>query len=142
MIQSVMRTGVPIVYAILIKLGLGGLGLGDEVNTDIATVILTVAIYGFLRAVEQLWPKVGVLLGWIGAPSYGDVVKGEVVKSETLTKGELESALADLRDDFSDLVESKVTASVGAAVGRELNAVTKKAVATAKKAPAKKAAPK
>ena len=134
MLQSVMRTGVPFVQLILIQLGVGRLGLPNAVLTEAATVILALVLYLILRLLEQIWPQVGVLLGWIGAPSYGDVVKGEVIKSETLTRDELESALADLRDDFGDLVESKVTSSVAAAVN--------KGATTGRKSAAKKAASK
>lgn len=74
--KSVLRTLVPIVYALLIKFGFSQLGLGPVVLNDFATVIATGIVYGALRLVEHYAPQFGWLLGYPQQPKY---VRGEVV---------------------------------------------------------------
>lgn len=109
MLQSVMRTLVPILYALLIRFGLGDIGVDDATVQAVATLAATGLVYVVLRVAERYRREIGVLLGWIGAPKYDDTaVKGEVVSS----RAELDDALAALRDDLGSVVEDKVTAAL------------------------------
>ncbi len=64
------------------SLGLWLAGLGIDLDVDLATVVLVgLAIsiyYTAVRALEERWPWVGVLLGSPGAPTYPQVIKGQV----------------------------------------------------------------
>lgn len=73
-LTSLIRTGVPaIVGAALSWLALRGLDVpaGDrESITAAATVVVLLAYYAAVRALEHRWPRLGVLLGKPTAPSY------------------------------------------------------------------------
>lgn len=69
--ESILRTLVPIVYALLIKAGLDRLGIEDALVQSLATLIVTGALYVGLRVLERVrsssW---GWLLGYPSAPAY------------------------------------------------------------------------
>lgn len=111
-LPSVMRTGVPIVYAVLLRLGIGDLGLADKTVTNIAAVLAAVIVYAALRGLEVLEPRIGVLLGWIGAPQYATVLDEDLEKWRSATKPELDAALAQARKDIADEVEARVVAAL------------------------------
>lgn len=68
--QSILRTVVPILYALLVKAGLGKLGVDDTLIQGLATLIVTGLIYAAVRVVERFAPKFGWLLGYPAAPTY------------------------------------------------------------------------
>lgn len=139
MIQSVMRTGVPIVYALLIHFGFSELGLGDEAATTVATVIVAAALYVILRLLERLQPVIGVLLGWIGEPKYATEASTTVghatLMVHTKLGQSLDDALSSLRDDLGSIVEDKVTAALSQIM--KPTKVTTGRASAAKKAAAK-----
>ena len=73
-LASLIRTGVPAaVGAALAWLATAGLDVAPDDRTAIAagaTAALTAVYYGTVRALEQRWPIVGVLLGRTTPPTY------------------------------------------------------------------------
>ena len=67
---SVIRTFVPIVYALLIQLGLKNLGVDDAYLRDLATAVVTAGFYAVIRYLESHRAGFGWLLGLPKAPSY------------------------------------------------------------------------
>lgn len=131
---ATVRTVVPIVYAVLIKIGFAHLGLPNAVTTDVATVAVTGALYVLVRLAERVEPRFGVLLGWVGAPQYADPVNADLTHAKAATKPELQQALDGLRDDLVNAIGSDVEAKVTAAL--------KKPAVAPRKTSAKKAAAK
>lgn len=72
---SLVRTIVPVIYALLIKVGIDALGVKEEDIQALATALATALVYLAIRLGEQLQPKVGWLLGYPAAPTY-DVPTG------------------------------------------------------------------
>jgi len=133
LVPAIFRTGVPIIYAILIKLGLGQLGLPDAVVTDAATVLLSVLLYAALRGLETIEPRLGVLLGWIGQPDYSGVADEDLEKWRSATKAEVEQALAAVKSDILDALEQKFT-KTGAAANTKKTAAKKATAAKSTRA--------
>lgn len=68
--ESIARTLVPLVYALLLKAGADKLGVEDVVLQNVAALVVTGVIYVVVRVVEQHFPAAGVLLGWPKSPTY------------------------------------------------------------------------
>lgn len=68
--ESVIRTVVPIVYALLLRAGLTKLGVEDAVIRELATVVTTGAVYVVIRFVEERKTAFGWLLGSPTPPTY------------------------------------------------------------------------
>lgn len=68
--ESIARTLVPLVYALLVKAGADQLGVDDVVLQNLAALIVTGVLYVGLRVAEQHFPAAGVLLGWPKSPTY------------------------------------------------------------------------
>lgn len=77
--ESVLRTIVPIVYALLLKIGFDKIGVDDAVLQDLATLVAAGLLYVALRVGERYKKEVGWLLGYAKQPVY---VKGEVVRKK------------------------------------------------------------
>lgn len=127
LLPALMRTVVPLVYGLLISLGLGHY-LPDETITTVATVLILAAIYLILRLLEHLQPWIGVLLGWARQPQYAGVVAGEVIDVRDQVETAARSALEQLRDDVLGAVEAKIQTSVASTVKAEMAAATKAVV--------------
>lgn len=69
---SIVRTIVPIAVGYLAALLLRwGIGLDEAALaglTEFLGALFSAVYYVLVRAVEQRWPKVGVLLGWASTP--------------------------------------------------------------------------
>ena len=71
--ESLLRTLVPILYAILVRFGVvNWLGVDDAVLQSAVTLIATGIIYVALRFAETHKAAVGWLLGYASQPSYGE----------------------------------------------------------------------
>lgn len=115
LIPAIMRTGVPIIYALLIKLGVSRLGLPDTAVTDIATVLLTVLLYAALWLLERVRPWIGWALGWAKQPQYADVVEGEVTSVHDELLKDLHAQVVQLKGRVADVakaIDDKVDATV------------------------------
>lgn len=84
LLPSVLRTVVPIVYAMLVRWGVvSWVDPGDMFVTNLITVLVTGGFYVAVRVVERYWAQIGWLLGYAQQPVY---VKGEVLNvTETAT---------------------------------------------------------
>lgn len=77
LLPSVLRTLVPMIYALLVRWGVvEWLDPDDLLLTNFITVVVTGVFYVVLRWAEQHWDKIGWLLGYAKQPVY---VKGEVL---------------------------------------------------------------
>lgn len=69
---SIVRTIVPIAVGYLAALLLRwGIGLDESALaglTEFLGALFSAVYYVLIRAVEQRWPKIGVLLGWASTP--------------------------------------------------------------------------
>lgn len=75
-LPSILRTVVPILYALLINWGVVqwfGDGVSKELWLDFLTLIVTALVYVILRVAERYRAAVGWLLGFPSQPSYGEV---------------------------------------------------------------------
>lgn len=82
-LPSLLRTVVPIIYAMLVRWGVvEWLDPDDLFVTNLVTVLVTAAFYLVLRLLERHWDKIGWLLGYAQQPVY---VKGHVVSVRTET---------------------------------------------------------
>lgn len=80
LLPSVLRTVVPMIYAMLVRWGVvSWLDPDNRFLTGFITVLVTAVFYIVLRFAEQYWDKIGWLLGYARQPVY---VKGEVLKVE------------------------------------------------------------
>lgn len=115
LLPALLRTVVPLLYGLLIQLGLGRY-LPDETITTIATVAILAAVYLVLRLLEHIQPWIGWALGWAKQPQYADVVKGKVLKATdavgVATKDDLTELGEQLKTQLAAVVEEKVTAAV------------------------------
>lgn len=69
--EAILRTLVPVVYALLLKSGVTDwLGLGTAWAQNVATLIATGTLYVVLRWLEAHRAWVGWLLGYPAAPKY------------------------------------------------------------------------
>lgn len=72
--ESVLRTLVPILYALLVRFGVvEWLGLDDALMQSVVTMLATGLIYVALRLAEKNKAALGWLLGYASQPSYGEV---------------------------------------------------------------------
>lgn len=75
--ESVIRTLVPIIYALLMKTGAAEwLGLESEVAQNVAALLGAGVVYAVVRWAESHRAAFGWLLGYASAPSYGDTKNG------------------------------------------------------------------
>lgn len=82
LLPSVLRTAVPIVYAMLVKWGVvSWLDLPNLLVENAITAVVTVGFYIALRIAERYQAKIGWLLGYASQPVY---VKGEVLNVATI----------------------------------------------------------
>lgn len=153
MLNSLMRTLVPAIYLGLIHLGLAH-GIARPWELDVISLALLAVIYLGLRYLEQHWRWFGVLLGWVGAPTYGDTAPPAVEHARAATLNELQAIVKATENVIVSQLESRVhtivqerTAQQGVATAAALKAVMPTAArkapakkAVARKAPAKKAA--
>lgn len=80
--DSILRTLVPIVYALLLKWGFGDwLGLDDEFIQSLAALLAAGIVYVILRLLEQYQPLFGLLLGSKKQPVYVKPAAVEDVKA-------------------------------------------------------------
>lgn len=76
--ESILRTLVPIVYALLIKAGLDKIGVDDALVQSLAALIVTAALYVGVRVLERVRSsRWGWLLGYPSAPAYAPREQGE-----------------------------------------------------------------
>lgn len=76
-LPSVLRTVVPLIYAMLVRWGVvSWIDPDDMFVTNFLTVVVTGVFYVLLRLLEKYWDKIGWLLGYAQQPVY---VKGEVL---------------------------------------------------------------
>ena len=69
--ESIIRTLVPIVYALLLKLGIGEwLGIESEVLSSLAALATAGVVYAAIRFAESKREWFGWLLGYAAAPTY------------------------------------------------------------------------
>lgn len=153
--NSLMRTVVPALYLLLIHLGLAH-GIAQPWELDVISVLVLAAVYLLLRLLEQRWRFVGILLGWIGAPSYDQPAHDAVDEAQAATRDELGYLVKALGEDLVhqlgkrvDTIVSDHTFRQTADITRELKKQTQASAsaigaavkpATKKAAPAKKAA--
>lgn len=81
LLPSVLRTVVPLIYAMLVRWGVTEwIDPDDLFVTNLITVVVTALFYVALRLMERHWDKIGWLLGYAAPPVYtsGPVVAGEV----------------------------------------------------------------
>jgi hypothetical protein len=75
--ESLIRTLVPILYGLLVRLGVvNWLGVDDSVLIGFITLVVTGAIYVAIRFAEAHKTAFGWLLGYPSPPSYEPRVKG------------------------------------------------------------------
>ena len=69
--ESIVRTVVPILYALLVRYGVTDIvGLNEAVAVELLTALVTGLLYAALRLLEKLEPRFGWLLGLPKAPTY------------------------------------------------------------------------
>lgn len=161
MLNSLMRTVVPALYLLLIHLGLAH-GIAQPWELDVISVLVLAAIYLLLRLLEQRWRFVGILLGWIGAPSYDQPAHDAVDQARAVTLQDLYHVLGQFQQATVGLIEGRIhsivsdhttrqTADITNALKRaqgdpaKISAAVKAATTkapTARKAPARKPGPK
>lgn len=72
--EAVLRTLVPIVYALLLKAGIGEwLAIDSAVLESAAALVAAALVYVVLRAAERWRPRLGWLLGYPAQPVYAPV---------------------------------------------------------------------
>lgn len=77
--ESVLRTLVPIIYALLIKAGFASLGVDDVTLQALAALIVTGILYVGLRIGERYKSQIGWLLGYAAQPTYATPPPAPVV---------------------------------------------------------------
>lgn len=69
--ESILRTLVPILVALLVRLGVvEWLGVDEAAISGLITVLVTGAYYIGTRLLEQWFPGAGWLIGYPAVPSY------------------------------------------------------------------------
>ncbi len=81
LIPSAVRTLVPVVVALLVRIGFSETSLDNLWLERVLTLVVTMGYYVAVRVLERHWEKVGWLLGYAAQPVY---VKGEVLRAETV----------------------------------------------------------
>lgn len=76
LIPSVVRTLVPIVIALVVRVGFSETAIDNDWLERALTVLVTMGYYVVARVLERNWSKLGWLLGYPAQPVY---VKGEVI---------------------------------------------------------------
>ena len=143
LLPSIIRTFTPVIYGLLIRLGLAHLlitlGMASDDTTTvisyIAGALVTIALYYVIRLLERLEPKVGILLGWIGAPQYATTVDDDLEKWRSATKAEVVEELGKVKDEIlghiTDLLTTATaTATAQTAAPAAVTATTTPAAAT------------
>lgn len=134
MLNSLMRTVVPALYLLLIHLGLAH-GIAQPWELDVISVLVLAAIYLLLRLLEQRWRFVGILLGWIGAPSYDQPAHDAVDQAQAVTLQELYHVLGQFQQATVGLIEGRIHSIVSDHTTRQTaditTALTKRTQATA-----------
>lgn len=145
MLNSLMRTVVPAIYLLLIHLGLAH-GIAQPWELDVISVVVLAAVYLLLRVLEQRWRVIGLLLGWIGAPSYDQPAHDAVDQAQTAARDELATLLQSVARGIVNQVEYRVNSIVRDHTSRQTSELTKaispKRASSSRiaEAPAKKAA--
>ena len=86
MLDSILRTAVPVIVGLLLGLAAkAGLNLPGGAVSEIVTVILTTAYYAAGRYIESTWPRLGQLLLSFGlakggTPTYARTAKGRTTR--------------------------------------------------------------
>lgn len=142
---SVIRTVVPFVVGWVVTfLVARGFAVDDGTKTQITsavTVLVGALYYVIIRLLEQVKPKVGVLLGAAKPPAYDTTTVQEALDQALVTVNQLQDQVADLAEQRDSLNEAVDTLRSAAAKAAAKKAPAKKVAA--KKVPAaKKAAPK
>lgn len=71
LLPSVLRTTVPIIYALLARKGVvEWLGVEGALVNNLLAGFVTVVFYVILRVAERHWDKIGWLLGYAQQPVY------------------------------------------------------------------------
>jgi len=128
LLPSIIRTLTPVIYGLLIRLGLAHLlitlGMASDDTTTvisyIAGAIVTIALYYVIRLMERLEPKVGILLGWIGEPQYATTIDDDLEKWRSATKTEVVEELGKIKDEILGHVETIVGSVVGSVVDEKV----------------------
>ena len=69
--RGIVRTVVPIIVGwLLAQPVVAAVGVTEEQLVAVVTVLVQVGYYLAARGLERFRPRFGVLLGWIGEPSY------------------------------------------------------------------------
>lgn len=123
MLNSLMRTVVPALYLLLIHLGLAH-GIAQPWELDVISVLVLAAVYLLLRLLEQRWRFVGILLGWIGAPSYDQPAHDAVDQAQTDTRDELGYLVRALGQDLVHQLGKRVDTIVADHTARQTADIT------------------
>lgn len=102
LLPSVLRTVVPIVYAMLVRWGVTEwLDPDDMFVTNLITVLVTASFYVGLRLLEKYRSRVGWLLGYAQQPVYvkGEVINVTEVATPPTTTTEVETTESTLPDE-------------------------------------------
>lgn len=71
MLASIIRTLVPMLVGWALSFpAVRALGLTEDNVTPLVSAIAGALYYIAVRALEQVWPAAGALLGWAQAPTY------------------------------------------------------------------------
>lgn len=69
--ESILRTIVPVIVALLVRWGVRDwLGVDDATLTGVVTVLVTGVYYVAVRVAEKYLPAAGWALGYPAAPTY------------------------------------------------------------------------
>lgn len=75
---SVVRTVTPLLVGLIVSLvGTKLAGINEESLTPVITIVVAAAYHALVRALEQKWPKLGMLLGWDSSPAYSKPSDGQ-----------------------------------------------------------------
>lgn len=158
MLNALMRTLVPAIYGYLVHLGIAHGTTAPQWAVNLISLGLLAAVYLALRAAEDHWKWFGILLGWVGAPSYDDQkLKDEAAQAQAALANQIKDMLGFIVgavvSEVEQVVAKHATAQTAAVTAQsavqtaaiaELAETVKKPPAkpAAKKAPAKRAAKK
>lgn len=129
--NALMRTLVPAIYGWLIHLVLGKEATLPQWANDLLSIVFLALVYLLLRYLEAKWRWIGVLLGWIGAPSYSDGAKDQVDQAQAATLTQLQDELGRFGDYVVGILESRMHGVVKAATDEQTAAITETVKATA-----------
>lgn len=105
LLPSVLRTLLPMVYAMLVRWGVvEWLDPNDLFLTNFLTVLITLVFYVALRIAERHKAQIGWLLGYAQQPVY---VKGEVISADEVpTPGPTTTTIVESTESKLDEPES------------------------------------